>query len=83
MSQLPIVDGSAKAITQHGWVILILCQYAYHGQNPTIHSAPQIEAHKNKVDDRSLKVGGRQCIMTHDGYMLPLEIWRFLVIYVV
>ena len=49
-------------------------QYAYHGLNRTIHSSGQIEAYKNKVDDRSMKVSGTQCIRTNDGFVLPLDI---------
>ena len=48
--------------------------YAHHGVGPTIHSSVQIEGHKNKDDDRSLKAGGTQSICTHDGYILPLDI---------
>jgi len=29
---------------------------------------------KNVVDDRSMKCGGRQCITTNDGFVLPLDI---------
>ena len=71
---LKLVDASAKTTTQLGPVILILRQYAYHGLNRTIHSAGQIEHNKNKVDDRSMKVGGTQCIRTNDGYIIPLDI---------
>jgi hypothetical protein len=48
--------------------------YAYHGHNRSIHSSGQFEAYKNKVDDRSMKVGGKQCIRTNDGYVIPLDI---------
>lgn len=74
LNALKIVDASAKATSQHGDVILILRQYAYHGVGRTIHSAGQIEHYKNIVDDKSMKVGGRQCIRTSDGYILPLDI---------
>ena len=75
MSGLSIVDASAKCQSDKGPVIIIMKQYAYHGaQATTIHSSGQIEAYKNFVDDRSLKVGGRQCIRTLDGYILPLDI---------
>eukprot|EP00955_Chlamydomonas_euryale_P036560 350479-Chlamydomonas_euryale.AAC.2 len=75
MSSLKIVDASAKTISNRGPVIVILQQYAYHGDGNTIHSACQLEHFKNLVNDRSMKVpGGRQCIQTHDGYILPLDI---------
>ena len=74
MNSLKIVDASAKVMTQKGPAIVILKQYAYHGTNRTIHSAAQIEHYKNRVDDRSMKVGGNQCIRTNDGYIIPLDI---------
>ena len=48
-------------------------EYAYYGNGHTIHSSGQIEWNKNQVDDRSVKVGGSQCITTPDGYSFPLK----------
>ncbi len=61
-------------MSQHGPVIIILRQYAYLGKGRTIHSAGQLEAYKNLVEDQSMKAGGLQCIRTRDGYILPLDI---------
>jgi hypothetical protein len=61
-------------MTNKGPVIGIFRQYAYHGVNRTIHSSGQLEAYKNHVDDRSMKVGGTQCVCTKDGYVAPLDI---------
>jgi hypothetical protein len=74
LNALKLVDASARVMTQKGPAILIMRQYAYHGLDRTIHSAIQIEHYKNKVDDRSMKVGGTQCIRTNDGYILPLDV---------
>ena len=74
MNSLKIVNATAKVITQRGPVVLILNQYAYHGMSRTIHSSGQIEAYGNRVDDRSLKAGGKQCIRTLDGYIIPIDI---------
>ena len=74
MSDLTIVDGASKCESNRGPVILIMNQYAYHPTGGTIHSCGQIEHYKNVVDDRSMKVGGKQCIKTLDGYILPLDI---------
>ena len=53
------------------WLVnLIMNEYDYYGKGHTIHSACQIEWHKNLVDDKSVKVGGKQCITTLDGYSL-------------
>jgi len=49
-------------------------QYAYLGKGKTIHSSGQIEYYKNAVDDKSSKVGGKQHIVTLDGYVIPLNI---------
>ena len=48
-------------------------EYAYYGKGHTIHSSGQIEWHKNTVDDKSVKVGGSQCITTLDCYSFPLK----------
>ena len=48
-------------------------EYAYYGKGHTIHSAGQIEWHKNLVHDKSVKVGGKQCITALDGYAFPLN----------
>ena len=71
---LKVVDASALAMSNRGPIILIMRQYAYHGQNRTIHSSLQIEYHGNYVDDRSLGAGGRQCIAFLQGYVCPLNI---------
>ena len=52
--------------TNHGYVNLIMNEYAYYGKG-------QIEWNKNQVNDRSVKVGGSQCITTLDGYSFPLK----------
>jgi hypothetical protein len=49
-------------------------QYAYTGKGKTIHSSGQLEWYKQEVDDKSIKVGGKQCIKTLDGYVIPLVI---------
>ena len=33
----------------------------------------QFEAFQNKVDDKSIKLGGNQTIKTYDGYVFPLD----------
>ena len=65
---LDIVHCAALVNTNHGYGNLIMNEYAYYGKGHTIHSSGQIEWHKNQVDDKSVKVGGTQCITTLDGY---------------
>ncbi len=67
MNHILIVTAGGVTKTQRGEVILILNQYAYVGRGTSIHSSPQIEAYKNKVDDRAIKAGGKQVIQTIDG----------------
>ena len=74
LNALRIVDATAKVETNRGPVIIILNQYAWYGRGRTIHSAGQIEHYKNIVHDRSMVVGGLQCIKTLDGYIIPLDI---------
>ena len=74
LNSLKLVDASTKVLTQHGPVIGICHQYAYHGLNCSIHSSGQFEAYKNLVDDRSMKLGGHQSIRTNDGYIFSLDI---------
>ena len=59
---------------KHGYVNLIMNEYAYYGKGHTIHSAGQIEWHKNLVDDKSVRVGGKQCITTL--LCISLEVYR-------
>ena len=61
------VQCAALVKTNHGNVNLMMNEYAYYGKGHTIHSSGQIEWNKNQVDDRSVKVGGSQCITTLDG----------------
>ena len=74
MNDIPIVTAGGVTKTQRGEVILILNQYAYLGKGTSIQSSPQIEAYNNKVDDKSIKLGGKQIIETTDGYSIPLNI---------
>ena len=74
LQALDIVDGIAKTTSNKGDVLILLRNYAYFGRQRTIHSSGQIEYFHNHVDDRSIKVGGTQCIRTVDGYVIPLDI---------
>ena len=60
--------------TQKGPVIAIMNQYALFGKGPSIHSPCQMEHFKNQVDDKSKRIGGKQAIITLDGYAIPLHI---------
>jgi hypothetical protein len=49
-------------------------QYAIHQEHRTIHSCVQLENFGNLVEDRALKAGGLQRIITLDGFVYPLDI---------
>ncbi|GAX21182.1 hypothetical protein FisN_14Hu395 [Fistulifera solaris] len=74
--ELGTVGGVVR--TQHGPVIAVFNQYALYGKGPTIHAYGQLEHFKNVVDDKSIHVGGRQCIATLDGYVIPLQVQQGL-----
>ena len=62
-----ILVGTCGAVvpTNKGEVIAILHEYALFGKGQTIHSSGQINHFKNFVHDKSMKVGGLQCIITN------------------
>ena len=70
---LDIVPCTALVNTNHGYVNLIMNEYAYYGKCHTIHSSGLIEWHKNLVDDKSVKVVGTEHISTLDGYVFPMK----------
>jgi len=74
--ELGTVGGVVR--TQKGPVIAIFHQYALYGKGPSIHASGQLEHYKNTVDDKSLHVGGKQCITTLDGFVLPLNVQQGL-----
>ena len=74
ITSIPLVTVGGVTSTTSGEIIIIMHQYAHHGKNKTIHSSPQIEHYENKVDDRSIKVGGSQHITTLDNYKIPMSI---------
>ena len=71
---LKMVNASARIVTHKGPAVAIFNQYAYHGIGRTIHSSGQLEHYKNRVDDRSRKVNGKQCIRTVEELLIPLDI---------
>jgi hypothetical protein len=74
LESIPLASVGGVTPTQHGPVIVIFHQYAYLARGKTIHSSRRLEHFHNQVDDKSMKVGGSQHIITLDGYVLPLDI---------
>lgn len=76
LSKLPIVQAAAKVETlSNGPIIAILSSYAHRSDGGrTIHSKGQLESFGLIVDDKSSIIGGSQCIITNEGYIVPLYI---------
>jgi hypothetical protein len=53
-------------------------QYAHSGKGHSIHSSPQLEWNGVDVDDKSARVGGKQRLVTFDGFSIPINIRRGL-----
>jgi hypothetical protein len=73
---LEIVLGAGLIKSNCGPIIRLFPQYAYSGKGKTIHRPVQLESFGLDVDDRPrlFKRAGRQCIITPDGYKIPLKI---------
>ncbi len=76
LTSLPIVQAAAKIDTVNdGPIIGIFSSYAQRGDGGrTIHSKGQMESFGLIVDDKSRAVGGSQCIVTNEGYVIPLHV---------
>jgi hypothetical protein len=63
------------AITKsnRGPVIVLMHQYILVDDGTSIHSSPQMEGNQVSVDDWSQYVGGHQCLLTLNGYQIPLN----------
>ena len=79
LPDIPIVTAGAVVTTQKGDVIVVMNQYASVRTGKTIHSCGQIEAFGHIIDDKSIKVGGKQRLITPDGYVIPLQVCNGLV----
>ena len=76
LKSLPIVQAAAKIATvEDGFIIGIFSSYAQWGDGGrTIHSKGQLESFGMIVDDKSRTAGGSQCVITSEGYVVPLHI---------
>ena len=75
IEQLPLVQCAALVNTlDEGKVILIMSQYAHSPKGKTIHSKSQLESFSCSVHDSALRAGGKQCIYTPKGYVIPLHV---------
>ena len=70
----PLVTAGGIINSVNGEIIIIMNQYSYYGKGRTIHLSGQLECCENLVDDKSVKVKGTQCIVTNDGFKIPISI---------
>jgi hypothetical protein len=73
-TNIPLVTCANVVHTHCCEVVAIYHNYAFTGKGRSIHSVPQLEAYKQLVDDKSVRIGGLQRITTADGYILPVDI---------
>ena len=74
ITSILLVTAGGINSSHNGNVFIIIHQYAYHGRGKKIHSSGQIEWYENDVNDKSIKVGSKQRILTNYGYIFPLSI---------
>ena len=74
VSAISVITTGWVVTSTTGSVIVILYQYAYMGKGNLTHSSVQIEHFKAAVNDKSIKVGSKQHIITNDDYVLLLSI---------
>ena len=58
--------------TNQGKVIGLFNEYAFLDKGNSIHPAGQMEYFKTSLDDKSIKVGGKQRLETLAGYAMPI-----------
>ena len=75
VNNLPLCTVAGFINTLQGPIIGIFHQYVHYGEGTTIHSVPQLSHFGMDVDEKSIKSGmGKQCIITPDGFTIPLSI---------
>jgi hypothetical protein len=78
MERRRLVTAGAVTHFNRGPMILIMHQYAHSGKGHSIHSLPQLEWNGINIDDKSARVGGKQRLVTFDGFSIPINIRRGL-----
>jgi hypothetical protein len=73
-----LVTAGAVTHSNCGPMILIMHQYAHSGKGHSIHSLPQLEWNGVDIDNKSARVGGKQRLVTFDGFSIPINIRRGL-----
>jgi hypothetical protein len=75
LSSLPICTVGAVIQTQMGPIIGVFNQIAHYGQGQTVHSVDHMKHFGIIVDDSPCQFsGGKQRLVTPDGYFIPISI---------
>ena len=72
LTGLGVVTATSLLDTNQGKVIGMFNEYAFLGKGNSIHSPGLMEYFKTRVDDNSIKVGGKQRLETLEGYAMPI-----------
>lgn len=72
IKNLSLVSAAGLVPTHHGPAIVILNQYASYGKGHTIQSSGQLRSFGTLVHEAPRSNNGLQCIVTPDGYHIPL-----------
>ena len=57
-----------------GPIIVIMLQHANYGHGQTVHSEGQMGYFGVIIDNKSCNAGGKQCIITPEGYTIPIHV---------
>ena len=65
INYIPIVTAGGVTKTTIGEVIIMMHQHACHVKGSVIYSSEQVDNFKNFVDGDSIKVGGKQHVLSN------------------
>ena len=75
LQRLPIVHGASLVhMIDEGPIILIMSQYAHKSNSISNHSKSQIAHFGGVVHDSAKSTGGKQLVVTHEGYTITLHV---------
>ena len=75
INALPLVTCVGTVHTTQGPTVLIMNQYAYYRKGSTVHSIGQLSHFGLDIDDQSSVIPGhKQCMVTPDGWIIPIII---------
>lgn len=74
LTDLKICTGAALIESTDGPLIAIMNQYASYGKGKTVHSVPQLASFGLDIDETSRRIGGKQRMVTPEGYIIPFSI---------